>query len=267
METTERIVEAYVRHVMGCATMTNVRCEGQNEIDILAINPKTLHRYHIEVSISISSAFRKLTAKPFDQEKVKERGQQASQRRTVGFFAERKFGAPTVIERLADFGFAPGKYTKAIATWGWTEEAAAQAEAAGIELWDFRQMISLIADDVRQDRKYHTDDTLRTLSLFVKAMDDLEKDGPQTTIKSEDKAGPFWVYTNVQRNKAVVHLAECSSCNHGHGIHADSAGITSVWHGPFDEETARQTARASGKRDIRWCSICAKKLRIEPGDV
>lgn len=38
METTEKIVEAYVRHIMGCATMCNVRCKGQYEIDLLAIH-------------------------------------------------------------------------------------------------------------------------------------------------------------------------------------------------------------------------------------
>jgi hypothetical protein len=103
METTERIVEAYVRYVKRWATIPNIRCSGQNEIDLIAIDPVTLARSHIEVSISISQGFRKLTGKSFDRVKVKERVHQASQRRTVGFFAERKFDAPTVIARLKDF--------------------------------------------------------------------------------------------------------------------------------------------------------------------
>lgn len=265
METTERIVEAYVRHVMGCATITNIRCDGQNEIDLLAINPKTMARYHVEVTVSISSGFKKLTAKPFDPEKKKQRIHQAGQRRTVGFFEDVKFGKDTVTNRLSDYGFEPGNYTKAIATWDWTAEAEEQAAAADIELWDFRRMISDLADDVKKNRSYHTDDTLRTLSLFAKAIQEMDKVAP----KAQPKAGTggFWVYTNDQRHKAYLHLSTCSYCNDGQGIHPHKSNEHCAWHGPFDEITARNTARTSGKRDIRWCSHCAGKIGIKPDDV
>jgi hypothetical protein len=39
METTEKIVEAYVRYIKGWATIPNIRCEGQHEIDLMAIDP------------------------------------------------------------------------------------------------------------------------------------------------------------------------------------------------------------------------------------
>ena len=64
METTERVVEAYVRYVKGWATIANIRCEGQFEIDLLAIDPVTLGRYHIESGVSISGGYSKLTASP-----------------------------------------------------------------------------------------------------------------------------------------------------------------------------------------------------------
>ena len=54
----------------GWLTIPNVRCAGQNEIDLLAIDPVSLARYHIEVSISISQSFRKLTAKPYDPKRA-----------------------------------------------------------------------------------------------------------------------------------------------------------------------------------------------------
>ena len=41
METTERIVEAYVRYVKGWAMIPNIKCDGQKEIDLFAIDPKT----------------------------------------------------------------------------------------------------------------------------------------------------------------------------------------------------------------------------------
>ena len=86
METTERIVEAYVRHVKGWATIPNVRCDGQFEIDLLAIDPVTLARYHIETSVSGSVAYSKLTAKEFDPALLKVRVQKPKMRRMLGYF-------------------------------------------------------------------------------------------------------------------------------------------------------------------------------------
>ena len=54
METTERVVESYVRYVKGWATIPNIRCPRQLEIDLLAIDPVNGQRYHIETSVSIS---------------------------------------------------------------------------------------------------------------------------------------------------------------------------------------------------------------------
>jgi hypothetical protein len=52
METTERIVEAYVRYVKRWATIPNIKCTGQMEIDLFAIDPREGGRYHIETSVS-----------------------------------------------------------------------------------------------------------------------------------------------------------------------------------------------------------------------
>jgi len=57
METTERIVEAYVRYIRGWATLPNIRCEGQMEIDLLAIDLVSLDRYHIESGVSVSGSY------------------------------------------------------------------------------------------------------------------------------------------------------------------------------------------------------------------
>lgn len=169
METTEKIVEAYVRYVKGWATIPNIKCKGQYEIDLLAMDPLTLSRYHIESGVSISGAHSKLTAKPFDPQALKKRVEKASQRRTLGYFVERKFGAPEVVARLASYGFQKGNYSKVIVSWGWTDDAEQEAEELGILLWDFRDMLQAIAQEVGKGRAYHSDDTLRTLQLFHKA--------------------------------------------------------------------------------------------------
>src|SRR3990172_6588697 len=125
METTEKIVEAYVRYVKGWLTIPNIKCEGQLEIDLLAVDvsdPNGIRRYHIESGVSISGGFSRLTNKPFSTDNLKVRVKQAGQRRTLGYFTQRKFADPGVVEKLEVFGFIPGNYTKVIVSWGWEED-------------------------------------------------------------------------------------------------------------------------------------------------
>jgi hypothetical protein len=93
-------------------------------------------------------------------------------RRTLGYFTQHKFGTAAVGDGLKDYGFEPGRYTKVIVSWGWTDEAKATADAEHIELWDFRELMRQIADSIRDRRSYFTDDTLRTINLFVRALED-----------------------------------------------------------------------------------------------
>jgi hypothetical protein len=172
METTEKIVETYVRYVKGWATIPNIKCEGQFEIDLLAIDPVTLARYHIETSVSGSQVYSKLTGKTFDPALLKIRVQKPKMRRTLGYFIDHKFGTPAVIEKLEEYGFRKGCYKNIVVTWDWPAEAETAAKAAGIELWNFRQLLRDIAQSISNKRSYFTDDTLRTINLFVRALDD-----------------------------------------------------------------------------------------------
>lgn len=117
METTEKIVEAYVRYVKRWATIPNIKCDGQFEIDLLAIDPVGLERYHIESGVSVSGSFSALTDKPYDPGDLKIRVKIGGARRTLGYFIERKFGSPGVIARLRDYGFKRGNYSKVVVTW------------------------------------------------------------------------------------------------------------------------------------------------------
>ncbi|QXE87350.1 hypothetical protein KP003_02785 [Geomonas nitrogeniifigens] len=166
METTEKVVEAYVRYVKGWATIPNIKCPGQYEIDILAIDPKSCGKYHIECGISLPGPFAKLTAKPYDKELIKVKRYQAAQRRTLGYFAQRKFNSPGVVETLAGYGFEPGEYQKIIVSWGWASVVEDEATAEGIELWHFADILMEIAETLKKTKVYFTDDTLRTLQLF-----------------------------------------------------------------------------------------------------
>ena len=168
METTEKIVEAYCRYIKGWFTIPNIKCKGQFEIDLLAIDPSEegVYRYHIESGVSISGSYSKLTAKQFSTDKLKTRNLQAGQRRTMGYFIERKFGASQILKKLEEYHFEPNKYHRVIVTWGYTPEAKNIADAEGIILWDFRELLREISSSFDQDRTYFTDDTLRTLQLY-----------------------------------------------------------------------------------------------------
>jgi hypothetical protein len=175
METTEKIVESYCRYVKQWFTIPNIKCKGQYEIDLLAVDttsPNELKRYHIESGVSISGSYSKLTANDFSPEDLKIRVKQAGQRRSLGYFIHRKFDLSEVKAELRKYGFVDGNYRKIVVTWGWKPEAKEIADREGIILWDFRSLLREIADACRDNRTYFTDDTARTIQLFAKAVAD-----------------------------------------------------------------------------------------------
>jgi hypothetical protein len=92
MATTERIVEAYVRYVKRWATIPNVKCDGQKEIDLFAIDPVSGDRHHVEVTVSFSQRYRSLTLKRYARGDHKVRGKRAGARKTLSYFVKEKFG-------------------------------------------------------------------------------------------------------------------------------------------------------------------------------
>jgi len=175
METTEKIVESYCRYVNQWFTIPNIRCKGQYEVDLLAVDttsPEKLRRYHVECGVSISGSYSKLTDKPFSTEELKIRVKAAGQRRTIGYFIHRKFELPEVVAELQKYGFTPGNYERVIVTWGATPEAQTLAEKHRVQLWDFRDLLRQIAVASKDQRTYFTDDTARTIQLFAMAADD-----------------------------------------------------------------------------------------------
>ena len=70
---------------------------------------------------------------------------------------------------LEKYGFKGNNYEKVIVSWGWTDEAAKEAKRRGVVLWDFRDILRSIASACRQRGTYFTDDTLRTIQLFLRS--------------------------------------------------------------------------------------------------
>lgn len=268
METTEKIVEAYVRYVKGWATIPNLRCEGQHEIDLIAIDPVSLERYHIETSVSGSQSYSRLTDKAFDPELLKQRVSKSGQRRTLGYFIERKFGLAKVKAELAKYGFVDGAYRNVIVTWDWTPEAQAMAAEAKVDLWSFQEIMREIAATIRHRRSYFTDDTLRTINLFVRALAAVEakEDEPSSSSATRAKpkaakadqaaTGDYWVYRNWVHHRARLHRAGCGYCNHGAGAQGVTGSVTGEWK-PFATRAQGEAYLASiGYVDAKICGTC-----------
>jgi len=169
-ETTERIVESYVRYVKGWATISNIKCPDQHEMDLLAINPLHMERYHIESSVHVpGTGFSKLTNGAFDLEQMKVRMKAPSQRRTIGFFVEQKFGAAGVVKTLANYDFVPGNYHKIVVTWDCETAAKETAKQNDIEVWEFPDLLNEIVALAGNGKHYVMDDTVRTLQMLVYA--------------------------------------------------------------------------------------------------
>ena len=171
METTEKIVEAYVRYVKGWFTIPNIKCGNQKEIDLLAVDVRggKTRRYHIESGVSISKKFSKLTNADFSVAKLKSRAGKAVERRKLSYFIRNKFLDPHVLEGLSKFKFTPMNTQRIIVTWGWRDEALIAATNQDVVLWDFRELLQEIAALGQLTSHYYTDDTVRTVQLVAKA--------------------------------------------------------------------------------------------------
>ena len=74
--------------------------------------------------------------------------------------------------------------------------------------------------------------------------------------RHDDTLKTWWVYENLPRRRVRVHVADCSFCNDGQGLH-DSTAPTGRWYGPFDSvDEAVKQAYATSATDKRGCGVC-----------
>jgi hypothetical protein len=122
-------------------------------------------------------------------------------------------------------------------------------------------MVREIAETIRGSREYFTDDTLRTLNLFIHANDEALRNDRKTAKQSQVEPVPsdqFWVYENWPNECATLHRASCSFCLNGRGVRAGGSTDNGQWIGPF-ESFAEALARAelTRRKDIRRCGNCS----------
>lgn len=158
MEPEVHILEKYFQVVLGCLTMANVKCKGGKEIDLLAMNPKTSKRFHIEARVT-RTGFKIAKDETFTK-KGKHIG--TAHRIGVPYFDKEKFEDPRVKEKIVEvFGKAP--YEKILVVWDVSEPSVIPyaKEKYGINIWLIRNLLKDLGK-ISGSR----DDVLRLAELF-----------------------------------------------------------------------------------------------------
>lgn len=109
MEPEVHIVDRYMQLVKKCFTMTNIMLEGGKEIDMLAFDPSTKEKFHIEVRVATGRGFR---LRLVDTQTKSGR----KHRRGLDTLNEIKFAHPTVVNAVKQI-FSSGEYKKVLVVW------------------------------------------------------------------------------------------------------------------------------------------------------
>jgi len=144
--------------VKKCFTMTNIMLEGGKEIDLLAVNPISGEKYHIEVRVTIEKGFR---IRMVDTQTKSGR----KHRRGIDTLNEIKFKP---VEDAVKEIFGSSEYKKVLVVWdvedsGVIEQAKSDYD---IEVWKMADLMNQLMQEVKT--KAYRNDVLRTIQLISK---------------------------------------------------------------------------------------------------
>ena len=138
--------------------MTNIMLEGGKEIDLLAINPVSGEKYHIEVRVAIGRGFRlrMIDSRTKDGRK---------HRRGMDTLSEIKFDPPVVVETVTRV-FGSSDYKKSLVVWEVEDESVVghARNQYGIDIWKMRDILNELIREI--GTKGFRDDVLRTIQLI-----------------------------------------------------------------------------------------------------
>jgi hypothetical protein len=159
LEPEVHITERYLQLVKKCFTMTNIMLEGGKEIDLLAVNPISGEKYHVEVRVAIGKGFR---LRMIDTQTKDGR----KHRRGIDTLDKIKFSHPTMVKAVKEI-FRSSEYKKVLVVWDVEEESVierAKERPYEIEVWRMSEIISSLTREVKT--KAYRDDVLRTVQLI-----------------------------------------------------------------------------------------------------
>ena len=158
MEPEVHIVERYMQLVKKCFTMTNVMLKGGKEIDLLAVNPTSGEKFHIEVRVAIGRGFR---VRMIDTQTKSGR----KHRRGMDTLNEIKFSHPTIVNAVTEI-FGSSDYRKVLVTWEVEDESVIEQarKRYDVEIWRMSDVLNELIKEV--GTKGFRDEVLRTLQLI-----------------------------------------------------------------------------------------------------
>ena len=156
LEPEVHIVDRYMQLVKKCFTMTNIMLEGGKEIDLLAVNPISGEKYHIEVRVTIEKAFR---IRMVDTQTRSGR----KHRRGIDTLNAIKFKP---VEEAAKEMFGSSEYKKVLVVWDVEDKSVIeQAKSVyDIEIWKMAGLMNQLMREVKT--KPYRNDVLRTIQLI-----------------------------------------------------------------------------------------------------
>jgi len=158
LEPEVHIVDRYMQLVKKFFTMTNIMLEGGKEIDLLAFDPITKERYHIEVRVATGRGFR---LRLIDTQTKRGR----KHRRGLDTLNDIKFAHPTVVSAVKEI-FGSRDYKKVLVVWEVEDESVIERAKSryDIEIWRISDVLSELIREVKT--KAYRDDVLRTVQLI-----------------------------------------------------------------------------------------------------
>jgi len=143
--------------------MTNIMLEGGKEIDLLAVNPVSGEKFHVEVRVTIDKAFR---IRLIDSQTKSGR----KHRRGMDTLNAIKFSHPTVVNAIKEI-FGSKKYTKVLVVWDVEGESVIEQtkKLYSIEIWKISDIMTELIREVKT--KAYRDDVLRTVQLISGRID------------------------------------------------------------------------------------------------
>lgn len=153
------IIEKFFQEVLHCFTITNIRCKGGKEIDLLAVNPITGKKYHVESRVSTTFKLR---------EKATKRKDGTSHKNGLDYLKAEKFEHPSVISRVKEL-FGSLDYEKVLVVHDTEEPRDSFIQKALEEYGVTLLLMKDIIDDLKEEVKVtgSRDDVMRFVELIV----------------------------------------------------------------------------------------------------
>jgi hypothetical protein len=160
LEPEVHIVDKYMQLVRKCFTMTNVRLGRGKEIDLLAFDPVSGEKFHIEVRIATGRGFR---IRMVDTQTKSGR----KHRRGLDTLNEIKFEPPIVVNSVKKI-FGSSDYRKVLVVWEVQNEEVIKGakDVYSIEVWKLSDIMNEMMKEI--GTRSYRDDVLRIVQLISK---------------------------------------------------------------------------------------------------